>query len=50
VNPFTIWGLALASIGAKLLEVKVARVAVPLLGLWFLLALIRTFSPSGTAG
>ncbi|MEW6457868.1 MAG: YIP1 family protein [Bacillota bacterium] len=51
VNPFTIWGLALASIGgAKLLEVKVARVAVPLLGLWFLLALIRTFSPSGAAG
>lgn len=47
VNPFTIWGLALASIGgAKLLGVRVARVAVPLLGLWFLLALLRSFSPA----
>jgi|Deesub1362A_J573_1020465.scaffolds.fasta_scaffold00347_23 hypothetical protein len=51
IKPFTIWGLVLASIGgAKLLNLPFARVAVPVLGLWFLLALVQALVPAGPGG
>lgn len=48
IKPFTIWALVLASIGgAKVLGFKFARVGVPLIGLWLLLALVQTITYTG---
>lgn len=48
INPFTIWGLVLAAMGgARVLKLNFARVAVPFLGLWFLFALLQSFSYRG---
>jgi len=47
-RPFTIWGLVLVSIGgAKVLDTKLPRVLVPVLGLWFLLAAVQMFTYTG---